>query len=232
MPIPEKIFVSIIVPVYNEEKTIGEIIKRIKNVKYSKNFEIIVVNDGSTDNTAKILQSIDGIKILNNKINLGKGFSLRKAFGQARGEILIIQDADLEYNPKEHLKLLDQFKDLSVNVVFGSRFKNKNHHPRYYLLYWGNLLLSFLTRILYFQNISDMETCYKVFRKKVLKDIQLKCNRFDFEPEFTCKLIKNGYKIYEIPISYQSRSYGEGKKIKFSDGLRAIFILFKLRFSN
>ncbi len=221
---------SVIIPVYNEEKTVGEIIKRVKAVHYPANREIIVVNDGSTDKSAKIIASIPGIIFINNKTNKGKGFTLRTGFKRAKGDIILIQDADLEYNPNDHLKLIELLKHDFVDVVYGSRFIAGHHTPRYTFFYFGNILLSFLTKVLYMRNISDMETCYKAFKKRALIKIRLKEDRFGFEPEITCKLIKKDFNILEVPISYESRSYAEGKKIGFLDGLRAIYILFKYRF--
>ncbi len=224
--------ISIIVPVFNEEKTVEEIINRVKKVKYPHTTEIIVVNDGSTDGTQKILKNIRGIILVDNKHNRGKGFSLRAGFKRAGGDIILIQDADLEYNPQEHLKLLDVLKDPKINVVYGSRFLKKTHKPRYTVFYFGNILLSLLTKILFLKNITDMETCYKAFKKGVIKNVKLTEDRFGFEPEITCKIYKLGFDIVEIPISYNSRSYNEGKKINFIDGLRALYILFKYRFTN
>lgn len=221
---------SIVIPVYNEERTVKSIIDAVNKIKYPGEKEIIVVDDGSTDTTQQKLKSISGIKIVTNKKNKGKGYSLRKAFKLATGEIILIQDADLEYNPADHLKIIKTMLRYNLDVVYGSRFLNRIPYARYKLFYLGNKFLSFLTRLLYGQKITDMETCYKVFRKKVLKNLNLKANRFDFEPEITCKLLRNGYKIVEIPIAYRSRSYEEGKKIKMIDGIQAILTVTKLRF--
>src|SRR3989344_2552737 len=221
---------SIVIPVFNEEKTIKELIRLVKRVKYPGTNEIIVIDDGSTDNTARILKSIKGISFFKNRKNRGKGYTLRRAFKKAKGEVVIIQDADLEYNPKDQLSLISKLKTDSVDVVYGSRFLKKNHRPRYTLFYLGNIFLSFLTKILYSRNITDMETCYKVFRKNNLKGIVLKEDRFGCEPEITCKFIKKGFKIAEVAISYKSRSYNEGKKIGAKDGLRALYVLLKYRF--
>lgn len=225
-----KELITIIIPVYNEEKTIVKILQKIKGIKYSYDLEIIVVDDASTDDTPMLLQKVNNIRILKNSINRGKGYSLRKGISYAKGNIILIQDADLEYNPKDHLRLLEVLKTNSV--VYGSRFLKRSHKPRYTLFYIGNVFLSFVTKILFFKNISDMETCYKAFRKEIIKDIKLTEDRFGFEPEITCKLLKKGFKIVEVPISYKSRSYEEGKKITVKDGLWALFLLFKFRFSK
>lgn len=187
-----------------------------------------MIDDGSTDNTLKILKKIAGIKLLTNKRNRGKGYSLRKGFKIARGDVLIIQDADLEYDPKDHVKILSILKNDFIDVVYGSRFMAGHTHVRYSIFYIGNIFLSYFTKILFFRNITDMETCYKAFKRKVVKNIKLTENRFGFEPEMTCKLIKAGYNIKEIPIRYKSRSYKQGKKIGVKDGLRAIYLLINL----
>jgi len=223
---------SIIIPVYNEQDTIAKIIQKVKGIPYPGQKEIIVINDGSTDNTLPILQKIPEITLLTNKENRGKGYSIRRGFKNATGDIILIQDADLEYEPRDYLKLLAKFKDKNTDVVYGSRFLKKNHRPRYLIFYYGNILLSLLTRLLYQKNITDMETCYKAFKRSVLFQVTLKADRFDFEPEITCKLLKRGFNIIEVPISYKSRSYKEGKKINFIDGLKAIYALFRYRFLN
>lgn len=225
-----KVDFSIVIPAYNEEKTIREVIKQVKNVPYPGKVEIIVVDDCSTDKTGRYLAKISQIIKIKNPKNKGKGYSLREGFIKARGEIIIIQDADLEYDPNDHLNLIAKIKGTGVDVVYGSRFLNPNHKPKYLLFYGGNLFLSFLTKILYRREITDMETCYKCFRSEVLKGIKLEEDRFGFEPEITCKLLKRGINIVEIPISYKSRGYSEGKKIGMKDGLRAIYILLKYAF--
>ncbi len=221
---------SIVLPVYNEEETIKEIIKRVRKVPYPGKREIIVVDDGSTDNTSKLLLSIPEIRVITNKVNRGKGYSLRCGFEKAKGKIVLIQDADLEYDPRDHLRLIEKLNSDRIDVVYGSRFLEGKHKPRYTLFYFGNIFLSYLTRILFQKEITDMETGYKAFKRKVLNDLDLSAERFDFEPEITCKLIKKGYTIVEVPISYQSRSFAEGKKIGISDGIRAIYVLLKLYF--
>lgn len=221
---------SIIIPVYNEEKTVAQVIKAVKAVKHPMNREIIVINDGSKDKSAEVIKAIKGIHYFENEVNRGKGFTIRKGLNKASGDVILIHDADLEYDPQEHIKILNLFKDKGVNVVYGSRFLNKSHHPRYLLFYLGNMFLSFITKVLFWHKITDMETCYKAFRKSTLKNIKLTEDRFGFEPEITCKFIKEGFKIIEVPITYNSRSYDEGKKIGIKDGIRAIFVLLKYRF--
>lgn len=223
---------SIVIPAFNEENTIAEIVEKVKNVAYPGRYEIIVINDASTDSTAKKLKKIKGIRLVTNKKNKGKGFCVRKAIKLAKGEIIIIQDADLEYEPRDHLKLIARMKNEQINVVFGSRFlKQIVPKPKYKIFYWGNIFLSLLTRLLYGQKITDMETCYKLFKKHTFLKLNLVQNRFGFEPELTCKLIKNNERIVEVPISYNSRGYDEGKKIGLLDGLQAVYLLLKYRFN-
>lgn len=223
---------SIIIPVYNEEETVNAVIESVKEVKHPMDREIIVINDGSSDSSANILRKISGIKYFENSKNKGKGYTIRKGIASASGDVILIHDADFEYNPQEHIKILDLFKNKEIDVVYGSRFLAKSHHPRYMLFYLGNIFLSFITKVLFWHNITDMETCYKAFRKSALVGIKLTEDRFGFEPEITCKFIKKGLKIKEVPITYRSRSYGEGKKIGIKDGIRAVFVLVKYRFVN
>jgi len=223
---------SIIIPVYNEEKTIAEVINRVLNVQL-KNIEkeIIIVDDFSTDNTREILKKINNnkTKILYHAKNMGKGSAIRTALKYVTGDIILIQDADLEYKPEEHPKLIKPILDKKTKIVYGSRF-TKQHKPRYLFYYMGNLILTFITNLLYNSNITDMETCYKVFTKDVIKNLKLKAKRFDFEPEITAKILKKHYKIYEVPISYKCRAVKEGKKITWKDGIKAIYYLMKYRF--
>lgn len=223
---------SIIIPIYNEAATVDKIINKVKKVKYGDKTEIIVVNDGSNDQSLDILNKISDISIISYKINRGKGFALRKGFKKAKGKIILIQDGDLEYDPQDHLKLTQLLEKSFVNVVYGSRFILSNHKPRYSLFYFGNIFLSYLTKILFNRNITDMETCYKAFKRKILNDMKLTEDRFGFEPEITAKLLKKNTNIIEVPIKYKSRSFEEGKKIGLKDGFQAIFILLKIRFTN
>lgn len=228
---------SIIIPVYNEESTIKQVIEKVKNVKlkeFSK--EIIIVEDCSTDQTKEILKNIKdySLKIFFHDINRGKGAAIRTALKNSTGDLILIQDADLEYNPEEYPKLLRPFEDKNVKVVYGSRIEviKKNLNKMYKLHYFGNLALTLLTNILYGTKISDMETCYKVFRKEVMKNINLKSKRFDFEPEITAKILKKGYKIHEVPIDFHGRKFDEGKKITWKDGIKAAYYLVKYRFMD
>ncbi|MEM1535109.1 MAG: glycosyltransferase family 2 protein [Candidatus Pacearchaeota archaeon] len=223
--------ISIIVPVYNEEKTIKEIIMKLVNVKFPIEREIIIVNDGSSDKTEEILRELktlklEKIKIVSYKSNRGKGYAVRAGLKYATGSIIGIQDADLEYDPNEYPKLLEPILKKECKVVYGTRFNKKSKKN---IFYYGNKFLSLITSLLYFSWVSDMETCYKVFRREILDGIKLNSNGFEFEPEITAKILKK-YKIKEIPINYSPRSKKEGKKIRIRDGIKALFTLIKYRF--
>jgi glycosyltransferase involved in cell wall biosynthesis len=221
---------TVVIPVYNEINTIGEILSRVFGIDLPK--EVIVVDDYSIDGTREFLKewesdiekrSKDQIRILFQPKNMGKGAALRLGFKEATGDIIIIQDADLEYHPREYPKLIEPILDGRADVVYGSRFLGT---PRRVLMFWhtlGNKLLTLLSNLCTDLNLTDMETGYKVFKKDVLDHIHLKSNRFGFEPEVTAKIAKMNYRIYEVPISYTGREYWEGKKIKWLDGLKAVF---------
>lgn len=226
---------SIIIPVYNEEKTIAKVIGRTAKARIGIPKEIIVVDDFSQDRTGEILKKIkSGIKVLRHGKNMGKGAAIRTGMEHASGNIILIQDADLEYDPQEYPKLLKPIIDKKADIVYGSRIDSirSNLDKMYKLHYIGNLFLTFLTNVLYNVKITDMETGYKVFRKDALNNINLKSKRFDFEPEITAKFLKNGHKIKEVPISFAGREFKEGKKITWIDGIKAAYYLVKYRFSD
>lgn len=224
---------SIVIPVYNENKTILEVLERVRNINLSK--EIIVVDDGSTDGTREKLNSLpasEQIKIILQPRNLGKGAALRTGFEAVTGDIVIVQDADLEYDPGEYPMLIQPIVANKADVVFGSRFLGGPHRV---LLFWhsvGNKILTLLSNMTTDLNLTDMETCYKVFRADVLNKIKLRENRFGFEPEFTAKVAKARCRIYEVPISYSGRDYNEGKKIGWKDGIAAFYFILRYRFFN
>jgi glycosyltransferase involved in cell wall biosynthesis len=224
--------ISVVIPVYNEVSTIREIVVRVQAVDLEK--EIIIIDDGSTDGTRELLQEItlshDNVRVLYHDRNQGKGAALRTGFEGATGDIVIIQDADLEYDPREYPVLLEPILDGRADIVYGSRFLGGPHRVLFFWHYLGNRFLTLLSNALTNLNLTDMETCYKVFKREVLNDIQLKSNRFGFEPEFTAKIAKKGFRIYETPISYSGRTYAEGKKIGWKDGVKAIFAIIWFRF--
>ena len=224
--------VSVVIPVYNEIDTIEEILARVDKVAIKK--EIIVIDDLSIDGTRERLKKIaadkENVKVIYHNRNKGKGAALRTGFESVSGDIVIIQDADLEYDPNEYPKLLEPISDGRADVVYGSRFIGGPHRVLFFWHYVGNKLLTLISNALTNLNLTDMETCYKVFKSQILKDINLKSNRFGFEPEFTAKVSKMRLRIYEVPISYSGRTYSEGKKITWKDGIVALCLIFWYRF--
>jgi glycosyltransferase involved in cell wall biosynthesis len=224
---------SIIIPAYNEEGTIREILKQVKDVDVGMEKEIIVVDDASKDRTREILkeeESHGGIKVLYHERNMGKGAAVRTGIASATGDFLIIQDADLEYDPRDYPALLKPLLEGKAEVVYGSRFLGGSSPSMIPWHRFGNKLLTALTNLLYGSSLSDMETCYKAFKASVIKSIPLRSCRFEIEPEVTAKVLKRGYKILEIPIRYRGRGLHEGKKISWKDGFRALWTLLKYRF--
>ncbi len=226
---------SIIIPVYNEEKTIKKIIEKVQKVNLGKiKKELIMINDASKDNTSKIIKSLikkyKNITFIEHKINQGKGAAIRTGLKYFTGEIIIIQDGDLEYNPEDYKRLIKPILENKTKVVYGSRFLGEIKGFKSFTHFIGNWGLSFITMMLYLRKITDMETGYKTMTKEVVNSLNLKSKRFDFEPEVTAKIIKKGYKIVEIPIVYDSRSFKEGKKITVKDGFIALYYLLKYRF--
>ena len=224
---------SVIVPAYNERTTVAEIIRRIRTVKLPLAVEVIAVDDGSSDGTDKVLAALEDstVRVLTHPVNQGKGAAIRTGLSAARGDLVLIQDADLEYDPEDWTRLLDPILRGKAEVVYGSRFtgERKNMLP----LHWiGNRILSLVTNVLYSSTLSDMETCYKLFDRRVIEGITIESNRFDFEPEITAKVLRRGYRIYEVPISYAGREITDGKKITWQDGLRALKALVKFRFTR
>lgn len=221
---------SIIIPVYNEEGTIEEVLRRVFAVKLKDwKKQIIVVDDGSTDNTpAHLAAWSKKCTIIVQSHNQGKGAAIAAGLERATGEVILLQDADREYSPTDYPKLLEQFVDPRVTVVYGSRFLG-SHLSTMYLYAQGNKFVTWITNVLYNTNITDMETGYKVFRRSVLGGITIHAKRFDFEPEFTAKILKSGHQIYEIPISYFGRKFSEGKKLTWRDGVVALWTLIKYR---
>lgn len=224
---------SVVIPVYNEQATVEEILGRVRAVELPVGVEreIVVVNDASTDGTAEVLAPLDGsdgIRVLTHPVNRGKGAALATGFGAATGDVVLIQDADLEYDPDEYPKLLEPILEGHADVVYGSRFMGSQAHRVLY--FWhslGNRFLTLLSNAFTNINLTDMETCYKVFRREVLEGLRIEEDRFGFEPEITAKIAAGRWRIYEVGISYHGRTYAEGKKIGWKDGVRAIWCILK-----
>jgi glycosyltransferase involved in cell wall biosynthesis len=224
---------TVIVPVFNERTTVAEVIRRMRSVELPVELQIIAVDDGSSDGSDKVLAALEDstMRLLRHSRNQGKGAAIRTGLAEARGDLVLIQDADLEYDPEDWPKLLEPILRGKARVVYGSRFtgERKNMLP----LHWmGNRLLSLITNVLYSSTLSDMETCYKLFDAQVIEGLTVVSDRFDFEPEITAKVLRRGHRIYEVPISYAGREHDEGKKITWRDGFSAMRALIKFRFTK
>ena len=224
---------SIVIPIYNERETLETLIAKVNSVDYDK--EILLIDDFSSDGTREVLkryENKENFQVLYHDHNQGKGAALRTGFSNVNGDIIIIQDADLEYNPADYGTLIEPILDGRADVVYGSRFLGGPHRV---LLFWhsiGNMVLTTFSNMLTNINLTDMETGYKVFTKRVNDTLTFKCDRFGFEPEFTAKVAKTNFRIYEVPISYNGRDYSEGKKITWKDGVAAIWYIIKFKFTN
>ena len=222
---------SVIVPVFNERNTVVEIMRRMRAVALPIEREIILVDDGSSDGTRQVLEQLGDstVRIVKHAANRGKGAAIRTGLEQVTGDLVLIQDADLEYDPEDWPKLLAPIFRGKATVVYGSRFTGERRNMLF--LHWmGNRMLSLVTNVLYNTTLSDMETCYKLFDRRVFDGITIRSDRFDFEPEITAKVLRKGIRIYEVPISYTGREFEEGKKITWRDGFAALYALVKFRF--
>ncbi len=227
---------SIVIPVYNEKDTLAALVKRVKEVDLGEiQKEIILVDDASTDGSRDILHQLEKddptLKISFKEVNSGKGATLKEGFKHTTGEYVIVQDADLEYEPRDYKKLLRALKEEDADVVYGSRFSG-SYEDMSSLHYFGNKLLTMVTNLLFGIMLTDMETCYKLVPGDFIRELDIKSPRFNFEPEITAKILKSGLKIREVPISYKGRSHSEGKKITWRDGMAAVATLLKFRFTN
>jgi glycosyltransferase involved in cell wall biosynthesis len=243
---------SVVIPVYDEKATVEELLRRVQETEVRK--EVIVVDDCSTDGTRQILQqmaqlqaagsaaapasdqgdpvSLTDIRFFFQEKNAGKGAALRRGFKEATGDIVLVQDADLEYDPMDYSKLLEPIVDGRADVVYGSRFMGSPQRVHYFSHYLSNKILTLLSDLFTNLKLTDMETCYKVFRKEVLQGIRIRSNRFGFEPEITAKISKGNWRVYEVAISYSGRTYEEGKKIGWKDGLKALWCIFWFKFAD
>jgi len=225
--------ISVVIPAYNEVQTIRKILASVHDT--NRVDEILVVDDGSTDGTRAVLKELDGsssIRVILHEKNQGKGAAVMTGVRQASGDVIIIQDADLEYDPRDYPALLQPIEEGLADVVFGSRFLGAARRPTMFWHMIANKLLTLMTNLLYNNILTDMETGYKVFRREVVSNLEIHARRFDFEPEFTAKILKSKVRIFEVPITFNPRDYSEGKKIKFKDAIVAVWTLLKYRFMN
>ena len=222
---------TVIIPAYNEAVTIEQLLKKVFDAPIGIDKEVLVINDGSTDTTAFILEKYNNkVQIIEHGVNKGKGAAIRTGLEYASGDLVIIQDADLEYDPNDFQKLLEPIVNGRADVVFGSRNLSPNNKRAGSIYYFGGVVLTKLANLLFNINITDEPTCYKLFKTEIIKSLNLKCERFEFCPEVTAKIAKRGYRIVEIPIAYYPRTVAEGKKINWLDGVRAVWTLVKYRF--
>lgn len=222
---------SVIVPVFDERNTVVEIVRRMRAVDLPVDLEIVIVDDGSTDGTRDVLRQLGDstVRVITHEANRGKGAAIRSGLAEVHGDLVLVQDADLEYDPEDWPKLLAPILRGKARVVYGSRFTGERRNMLF--LHWvGNRFLSLLTNVLYNTTLSDMETCYKLFDRALLDSLTLRAQRFEFEPEVTAKILRQGIRIYEVPISYTGREFDEGKKITWRDGFVALWTLVKYRF--
>lgn len=224
---------TVIIPVFNEERTLEEIVDRVQKAPFPLEKELLIVNDASIDGTREIMGRLEGgnVRCFHHSFNQGKGAAIRTAQPHVSGDLVIVQDADLEYYPEEYGLLAEPILDGRADVTYGTRFLG-THRVFLYWHYLGNRLLTWITNILFNTMLSDMETCFKMCRAEVFTGMKLETNRFGFEPEFTAKVFKQHLKVYEVPISYNGRGYEEGKKITWRDGVAALYFLLKYRFKD
>jgi len=226
--------ITILIPVYNEVSTLETMVNKVENTDFcGLEKEIILIDDCSTDGTKDLYPKFSNHKVLYHSVNQGKGAALRSGFKEATGDIIVIQDADLEYDPEDYAPLIKLILDGKADVCYGTRLAGGKPSRSFMFTHLlGNKFLSLLTNVLYGSTLTDMETCYKAFRADFIKGIEIKSNRFDFEPEITAKILKRGARLYELPVSYYGREFSEGKKITWKDGVHAIFALIRFRFTD